>query len=101
MLNRFIARVGSAPRGYSSWFSTAQLTTADLDRIYEFDSRMVDTIPLLQQQLQLAANTLPSSDETTTPTFDEVLDTLKALVHGLHTQFDARQQLVALGKQPN
>jgi septation ring formation regulator EzrA len=95
MLNRFIGRLESAPRGYASWFSATQITPADLDRIYEFDTQMADNIPLLQEQIGHAEEQLKSGEA-----FDNALDELKSFVDGLNTQYDARQELLAPGNQP-
>lgn len=95
MLNRFIGRLESAPRGYTSWFSAVQITPADLDRIYEFDTQMADNIPLLQEQIGYAEQQLKSGEA-----FGEALDELKSFVDGLNTQYDARQDFLAPGNQP-
>src|SRR5437899_357096 len=39
-LQRFIARLQTAPRGYAGWFDAAQIQEADLDQLYQFDSSL-------------------------------------------------------------
>lgn len=93
-LDRFIARLETAPRGYAGWFDQVQIDEADLDMIYEFDAKLVDSIPLLTEQIAHAAKALqPEGD------MDEALDALYDFVDGLNAQFDARQEFLARGKQ--
>lgn len=92
----FIARLESAPRGYASWFSDARIEEADLDQIYEFDAKLVDSIPLLQEQITYVQTAYTSGEN-----LEEALDELERFLDGLHTQFNARQEFVAIGKRPS
>jgi len=96
ILNRFIARLESAPRGYASWFSEAQINESDLDQLYEFDARLADSIPLLREQITHVEKQLQAGEEV-----DEAVNTLRDFMDGLNRQLDARQEFVALGKRPS
>ncbi|NJN66231.1 MAG: hypothetical protein HC884_05730 [Chloroflexaceae bacterium] len=98
-LDRFIARLESAPRGYTSWFSEARIDESDLDRLYAFDAAMADHLPLLHEQIAAVGQQIAASEPGHERAIDEALTNLRALVDGLHTQFDARQELLAAGKQ--
>jgi hypothetical protein len=93
-LGFFIARLESAPRGYSGWFDEAQIDEADLDQIYEFDARLADSIPLLREHIEYVEKEFRSGEQ-----FDEALDELSSFINGLNSQFDARQEFVTLGKR--
>ncbi len=94
-LNRFIARLESAPRGYAGWFSEVSIDEADLDQIYEFDARLADNVPLLREQIAFTHRQISGSEAD----FAEALEGLRAFVDGLHGQFDERQEFLARGKQ--
>lgn len=93
-LDRFIARLETAPRGYASWFDESQIDEADLDMIYEFDAKLTDNIPLLREQIDHAHNALNSGGDVV-----EALNALYDFVDGLNAQFDARQAFLTRGKQ--
>lgn len=91
-LNRFISRLQSSVQGYSPMFSEVKIGEADLDRIYEFDARLADSVPILQEQIAFAEKNLG------TDSFGEAIGSLQRLVEGLNEQFDERQALVYYGK---
>lgn len=93
-LTLFIARLESAPRGYTGWFDAAPITTTDLDQIYEFDAKLADSVPLLREQLAYAVTTFESGGD-----FDEALHSLRHFVDNLNIQFDARQSFLARGRR--
>lgn len=95
-LDRFIARLESAPRGYAGWFSEARLDETHLDRLYEWDARMADHLPILHDQIGAVERQMAAGGAEND--MDEALNHLRALVDGLHTQLDAREELLASGK---
>jgi hypothetical protein len=94
-LDHFIARLESAPRGYAGWFSDVNIDEADLVQIYEFDARMVDSVPLLREHIAHVEKELQTNDN-----LDEALNALQTFIAGLHTQFDARVEFTLQGKRP-
>lgn len=94
-LNFFIARLENAPRGYSGWFDAIQITETDLDRLYEFDAKLADNIPLMREQIEFAMTTLAANEG-----FDNALAALRDFTDTLNSQLNDRQAFVSLGKRP-
>lgn len=92
-LGYFIARLETAPRGYSGWFDDVHITETDLDQLYEFDAQLADSLPLLREQIGFVATTLDADEGIA-----EALATLHTFVDDLNRQFDTRQAFVNLGK---
>ncbi|NJP05953.1 MAG: hypothetical protein HC837_10190 [Chloroflexaceae bacterium] len=92
-LNRFIARLQTAPRGYSGWFDAVQIQAHDLEQIYQFDERLAEGIPLLREHIGQAIAEIKGEQ------FETALEALRSMVDGLNQQFDARDELVVMGKQ--
>jgi hypothetical protein len=94
-LGQFIARLENSLRGYSPWFLNEQINESKLDRLYEFDAHLADSIPLLREQLDNAQTQLYQEGD-----FDGALRELQRLVDGLHIQYNARQAFLAMGRLP-
>jgi len=93
MLNRFISRLEYAPRGYAGWFNANRLNETDLDKLYEFDAKLADGIPLLREQIGFVA-----AECTADADCNEALTTLRNFVDNLNTEFDTRQTFLVANK---
>ncbi len=93
MLARFIARLETAPRGYGGWFSATELSESDLEKLYEFDAKLADGIPLLREQIGFV-----STECTADADCNAALNALRDFVDNLNTQFDNRQTFLAANK---
>jgi hypothetical protein len=94
-LDRFIARLETAPHGYTGWFEQVTIDEAALDQIYEFDATLADQVPLLHEKISHAAAQTPDDQG-----IGQALEELRDLVDALNIRFDTRKQLLAAGKQP-
>lgn len=92
-LGLFISRLGSAPRGYAGWFTAPRISTDTLDKIYAFDAKLADAIPLLREHLDFTVNAFAAD-----ASFAEALTALRDFIHNLNSQFDARQAFLAAGQ---
>ncbi len=95
-LQRFIARLKTAPRGYAGWFDAAQIQEADLDQLYQFDSSLASGVDKLQSALDTAATALKKKDG-----IDDAIAALTDVVGDLNARLDAREEFVAMGKRPS
>lgn len=93
-LNRFIARLQTAPRGYAGWWEVAQIKKEDLDELYQFDMGLAAGVQQLHDAVAKASAALAGDG------FGAALDALRDLADNLNKQFDARTNFVALGKRP-
>lgn len=94
-LQRFIARLETAPRGYAGWFDAAQLQEADLDQLYQFDASLAGGVEDLSSALQ-AVTTAVKAKEGISAAIGALRETLDAL----NARLDARSEFVAQGKRP-
>lgn len=92
-LDRFISRLETAPRGYSPWFSAQKIDPATLDQLYDFDAKLAEGLAGLRERLGFALTELNPEGK-----FAEALDALLDFVQELQSQFDARQNFLAMGK---
>lgn len=99
LLDLFIGRLETAPRGYAGWFSEVSIDEADLDRIYQFDAKLADSVPLLRERIGYVAAQV-TAGEGAGEGVAEALSALRDFVDGLNRQFDAREELLVSGKRP-
>lgn len=95
VLERFVARLETAPYGYAGWFDSITIDDTDLDQIYWFDAKLADSIPLLRERITYVETQLNAGEGVA-----EALASLRSFADDLHRQFDARQEFVAAGKRP-
>ncbi len=95
-LQRFIARLQTAPRGYAGWFDAAQIQEADLDQLYQFDSSLASGVDELKAAID-AVTTAVKSGKGSGDTVSRLRETLDAL----NARLDAREEFVARGKRPS
>ncbi len=95
-LQRFIARLKTAPRGYAGWFDAAQITESDLDQLTQFDSTLTDGVALLKTQLDQIAAAMKTKKG-----LDSAVSACADALDTLNDQFDQREQFVAMGKKPS
>jgi hypothetical protein len=93
-LNRFIARLQVAPRGYVGWWNVAQIKKEDLDALYQFDAGLAAGVKQLHDAVAQASAALKTDG------FGSALDSLRDLADNLNKQFDARADFTAQGKRP-
>jgi hypothetical protein len=93
-LNRFIARLQVAPRGYVGWWEVAQIKKEDLDALYQFDAGLASGVQQLHDAVAKSAAAL------NTDGLSAALDALRDLTDSLNKQFDARAEFTAQGKRP-
>ena len=94
-LQRFIARLKLAPRGYAGWFDAAQIQEADLDQLYQFDSSLASGVEKLQAALDTVGSALKQKEGV-----DNAIAALTDVTTELNTRLDAREEFVAQGKRP-
>ncbi len=95
-LQRLIARLSTAPRGYAGWFDAAQIVESDLDQLTQFDSALADGVTLLKTQLDQIAAALKTKKG-----LDNAVSACADALDALNDQFDQREQFVAMGKKPS
>ena len=94
-LQRLIARLRTAPRGYAGWFDAAQIQEADLDQLYKFDSSLatgVDKLSIALDNLTVAIRNNAAIPAQTAALTDVTAE--------LNQRMDAREEFLALGKRP-
>ncbi len=94
ILNRLIARLQVAPRGYVGWWEVTQIKKEDLDLLYQFDMGLATGVQQLHDAVTKASAAFKGEG------FDAALDALRDLGDNLNRQLDARSNLTAQGKQP-
>lgn len=94
-LSRFISRLRVAPVGYAGWFDVPSIQEADLDQIYEFDSKLASGADELGTALDKVSSAVRSREGV-----DDAIWALRDQLDGLNRQFDAREEFVARGKRP-
>ncbi|MGB8646590.1 MAG: DUF4178 domain-containing protein [Anaerolineae bacterium] len=94
-LQRVIARLRTAPRGYAGWFDAAQIKENDLDQIYQFDSALASGVEQLSTALDHLTVAIRNNDA-----IPNQLAALTDVTAGLNTRLDAREQYLAMGKLP-
>ncbi len=94
-LQRLIARLRTAPRGYAGWFDTAQIKESDLDQIYQFDAAMASGVEKLSTALDNLTVAIRNNDA-----IPGQLAALTDVLADLNMRFDAREQYLAMGKPP-
>lgn len=95
VLDRFVARLETAPYGYAGWFEHGTIDEHELDQLYLFDAKLADSVPLLREQVTYVESQINVGGE-----FEEALASLRRFADDLHAYLDARQALLASGKQP-
>lgn len=95
-LDRFIARLQTAPRGYAGWFDAAQIQEADLDQLYQFDASLADGAEQITEKIAPVNAALKSGAG-----IDDALDALRGVADALNTRLDQRMEFVAEGKRPS
>jgi hypothetical protein len=95
-LQRFIARLKTAPRGYAGWFDAAQIQETDLDQLYQFDSSLASGVDQLTAALDNVAAALKTKDG-----MPGMITALSDTLAELNARLDAREEFVALGKRPS
>jgi hypothetical protein len=95
-LQRFIARLKTAPRGYAGWFDAAQIQETDLDQLYQFDSSLAAGVDVLAAALDAIGTAIKG--KTGIP---GAIDALGNSLADLNERLDAREEFVALGKRPS
>ena len=93
-LNRFIARLQTAPRGYTGWWEVTQIKKEDLDQLYQYDMNLANGVQQLRDAVGKASAALGSDG------FDAALRSLRDFADNLNRQLDARTSLTGQGKQP-
>jgi hypothetical protein len=94
-LDRFIGRLETALTGYAGWFEHVTIDVPDLEQIYQFDAKLADSVPLLQEHIGHVSTQMSEGEG-----IDEALTALRNFVDNLNTQFDARQEFLVRGKRP-
>lgn len=94
-LQRLIARLNTAPRGYAGWFDAAQIVESDLDALTQFDAALAEGIPQLKTVLDQIAAALKAKEGV-----DDAIGAGAVTLDALNAQLDQREQFVALGKKP-
>ncbi len=94
-LQRFVARLHTAPRGYAGWFDAAQIQEMDLDQLYQFDSSLASGVDKLQAQLDSLTVAIQKNEAV-----DANLAALTDITSELNARLDAREEFLALGKRP-
>ncbi len=94
-LQRLIARLRTAPRGYAGWFDAAQIKESDLDQIYQFDAAMASGVEKLSTALDNLTVAIRNNDAIAAQ-----LAALTDILADLNMRFDAREQYLAIGKLP-
>lgn len=95
-LQRFIARLKTAPRGYAGWFDAAQIQETDLDQLYQFDSSLAAGVDGLASALEAVSTAIKTKNGV-----PGKIDALSDAVVELNARLDAREEFVALGKRPS
>ncbi len=95
-LQRLIARLKTAPRGYAGWFDAAQIVEADLDQLLQFDTTLAGGVEQVQATFDALTSALKAKE-----TLDDALAASAETLDALNDQFDQREQFVALGKKPS
>ncbi len=94
-LQRLIARLRTAPRGYAGWFDAAQIQEADLDQLYKFDSSLASGVDKLSVALDNLTVAIRNNDA-----INAQLAALTDVLAELNQRMDAREEFLALGKRP-
>src|SRR5574341_965201 len=95
-LQRLIARLNTAPRGYAGWFDAAQITESDLDQLTQFDGALADGVARLEAQSDQIAAAMKTKKG-----LDNAVSACADTLDALNDQFDQREQFVAMGKKPS
>jgi hypothetical protein len=95
-LQRLIARLNTAPRGYAGWFDAAQIVEGDLDALTQFDAALAEGVTQLKTVFDQIATALKSKEGV-----GEAIGTGANTLDALNARFDQREQFVALGKKPS
>jgi hypothetical protein len=95
-LQRLIARLRTAPRGYAGWFDAPQIQETDLDQLYQFDSSLAAGIEGLAGAIDMVGNAIKAKSG-----IPAAIDSLSDTLADLNGRLDAREEFVALGKRPS
>lgn len=95
-LQRLIARLNTAPRGYAGWFDAAQIVEGDLDALIQYDAALAEGVAQLTTALDQIASTLKAREGV-----DDAIGAGADALDALNARFDEREQFVALGKKPS
>ncbi len=69
-IDKLCSRIAGAMRGYSGFFDLVDINEQVLDRVYEFDAKLVDRIDKFGEQVEA----LPGQTETPVQVIKELLD---------------------------
>jgi hypothetical protein len=95
-LQRLISRFRTAITGYAGWFDAAQIVESDLDQLTQFDDSLAQGVAQLKEKLDAIGDALKKKDGV-----EDAVYACGDLIDALNTQYDQREQFVAIGKKPS
>lgn len=98
-IQTFIDRVRTAAYGYGGFFDAARIKEEELDRVYEFDARLMDYVERIEAAIARAR------EEITGENLRPMILMVRDLAREANTTFDERQEVLKgtldLGAQPS